>query len=350
MAEKFLKIDKLYQLLGLETFILLGCLIALTYVFYKIFLREASEERHKNIKRHLKTILNHYVILSFLFAFFLGGRSIQEEISGLTPITPYLGLLAFIWGNVVFVKTSRLIVLQYLFLGSMKHGVPLLLVNIFSLLLSIVLFFWGITHVFGLELGPLLATSAAASVILGLALQDTLGNLFAGISLQLDRNFEIGDWLEVVMGLQRATGQVKEISWRSTTLVGFSDELITLPNRYMANATISNFSPPENPIVSKQIFKLAHGANVDRAKEVLERVAAGIGEIRGIPAPWAYVSNLTENWVELKIIYFIDNFSAQFAIGDKIYTKGTEALQEAGVKLARQHIEISDTTLTHERS
>ncbi|MFM6929195.1 MAG: mechanosensitive ion channel family protein [Bdellovibrio sp.] len=243
-------------------------------------------------------------------------------------------------------KTSRLIVLQYLFLGSMKHGVPLLLVNIFSLLLSIVLLFWGISHIFGLEVGPLLATSAAASVILGLALQDTLGNLFAGISLQLDRNFEIGDWLEIVSGIQKATGQVKEISWRSTTLVGFSDEIIILSNRFMANAQISNFSPPENPILRRQVFRLQYGENTELAKQLLERTAAGIGEIRGIPAPWAYISDATESWIELKIIYFIDHYSAQFSVGDKVYTRGIESLTGAGIKLARQVIEVSSKNTT----
>ncbi|KYG63884.1 hypothetical protein AZI86_13785 [Bdellovibrio bacteriovorus] len=350
MADKFIKIQALYSLMELEPFILLGCLIAITWVFYKSFLKEASEERHRSIRNHFRTLLRHYVFLSGLFLVFIFLQTSEAQIGTLAKTTPYVALAAFVWGNVVFVKTARLIILQYLFLGSMKHGVPLLLVNIFSLIASIVLFFWGINHVFGLQLGPLLATSAAASVILGLALQDTLGNLFAGISLQVDRNFEIGDWLEVVNGLQKATGQVREITWRSTTLVGFSDELITLSNRFMANAQISNFSPPDNPIVRRQIFKLAYGENIEHAKQVLERTAAGIGEIRGIPAPWAYVSDTTESWIELKIVYFVDNYGAQFAIGDKVYARGIEALRSAGIKLARQVIEVSDKTAAHEHS
>lgn len=344
MAEKFIKIQALYGLLELEPFILLGCLIAISWVFYKFFLKEANEDRHRSIRNHFRALLRHYVFLSFLFFLFIFLQSSEPQLGNTIKITPYVALMTFIWGNVVFVKTSRLIVLQYLFLGSMKHGVPLLLVNIFSLLLSIVLVFWGITHVFGLQLGPLLATSAAASVILGLALQDTLGNLFAGISLQVDRNFEIGDWLEIVSGIQKTTGQVREITWRSTTLVGFSDELITLPNRFMANATISNFSPPDSPIVRRQIFRLAYGENIEYAKQILERTVAGIGEVRGIPAPWAYVSEMTESWVEVKIIYFIDNYGSQFNIGDKVYIRGVEALSSAGLKLARQVIEISDKT------
>jgi small-conductance mechanosensitive channel len=176
MAEKFIKIQALYGLIDLEPFILLGCLIAITWVFYKSFLREASEERHRAIRGHFRTLLRHYVFLSSLFLVFIFMQTSEAQIGNLAKTTPYVALVAFVWGNFVFVKTARLILLQYLFLGSMKHGVPLLLVNIFSLVLSIVLFFWGINHIFGLEVGPLLATSAAASVILGLALQDTLGS------------------------------------------------------------------------------------------------------------------------------------------------------------------------------
>ncbi|QLY27172.1 mechanosensitive ion channel family protein [Bdellovibrio sp. KM01] len=341
MAEKFIKIHVLYDILQLEGYILIGSLLALAWLFYKFFLKEVSDERHKSIRNHFRILLRHFVILSFLFVLFIFMQSSEAQLGSINRFTPYVAVMTFIWANVVFVKTARLMVLQYLFLGSMKHGVPLLLVNIFSLIMSIALLFWGINRIFGLELGPLLATSAAASVILGLALQDTLGNLFAGISLQLDRNFEIGDWLEIVNGIQKATGQVKEISWRSTTLIGFSDEVITFSNRFMANAQISNFSPPDNPILRRQIFRLAYGANIDLAKQILEKVVAGIGEVRGIPAPWAYVSDANENWVELKIIYFIDHYSAQYSIGDKVYTRGIAELTSAGVKLARQVVEIS---------
>jgi Small-conductance mechanosensitive channel len=349
MVDKFIKIDTLYGLLSLEPFILLACLLAVAWIFYKFFLAEATDERHKIIRNHFRVLVRHFIILSLFFVFFLFLHSSESQIIQGQRITPYIGILTFIWGNIVFVKTCRLIVLQYLFLGSMKHGVPLLIVNIFSLTLSIVLCLWGVSHIFGLELGPVLATSAALSVILGFALQDTLSNLFAGISLQFDRAFEIGDWLEVVSGIQKCTGQVKEITWRSTTLVGFSDELITLSNRFMANAQISNFSPPEQPILRRHIFRIAYGENIELAKQILERTVSGIGEIRGIPAPWAYVSDATESWIELKIIYFIDNYGSQWGVGDKVYVRGAENLRAAGIKLARQVIEVADKTATHEQ-
>ncbi len=350
MPDQLIKVHALYGLLQVEPYVLLGSLVVVAWIFYKFFLNEVNEERHKSIQNHFGLLLRHFGILTFFFLFFIFMQTSEPQLGRFANLTPYMGTLAFVWGNIVFVKTSRLIVLQYLFLGSMRHGVPLLLVNIFSLLLSILLAFWGISHIFGVDLGPLLATSAAASVILGLALQDTLGNLFAGISLQVDQNFEIGDWLEITSGTQKATGQVKEMTWRSVTLVGFSEEVITFPNRFMANAQISNFSPLDQPILRRQVFRFSHGENITLVKQILEHAVAGISEIRGVPSPWAYTSDVNESWVEMKILYFIDHYGSQFNIGDKVYVRGMEALSAAGIKLSRQIIEVSDKSTTHEHT
>ncbi|MBX2986517.1 MAG: mechanosensitive ion channel family protein [Bdellovibrionaceae bacterium] len=334
-TDKFLQVQVLYSFLEAEPYVLLGLLAFSCWLFYYFFLQDVSEERHRNLKRHFQTLTRHFLLLTVFFGLFLFCREGADQLTTLQRLAPYFGFFAFLWGAIVFVKSCRLWVLQYLFMQSMREGVPLLIVNVFSLLLSGAIAFWAVSRLFGLQLGPLVATSAAFSIILGLAMQDTLGNLFAGISLQIDKNFEIGDWVEVVNGIQRCTGQVKEISWRSVLLVGFSDELITVPNRVMAQAQISNFSPPDQPIVRSQLFRLPYGANVDLAKDLLERAAAEISEIRGLPAPLAYVHESTDSWLGVKLIYFLDSYGAQFTVGDKVLRKGVDSLAQNGIQLAR---------------
>ena len=341
MNERFIKTQALYSLIDWEPFVLLACLIAIAWGFYKFFLQAASPERHVSIRYQFSQLFRHFIILTLLFMTYMTLHSTTGgDLVNFARVTPYLALMCFIWGSIVFVKTCRLMVLQYLFLGSMRAGVPVLLVNIFSLLLSIVLLVWGVSHIFGLDLGPLMATSAAFSIVLGLAMQDTLGNLFAGISLQIDKSFEIGDWVEVVQGVQRCVGQVKEISWRSTIIVGFSDEDITVPNRTMANAQISNFSPDGHPIIRSQLFRVSFLTDVERAKELIERAVVEISDVRGLPAPLAYVQDTTESSIAIKVIYFIDNFGGQFTVGDKVLRKGIEALRANGIEMARNVLEI----------
>lgn len=341
MNEKWIHSQALSDLLSPEPYLLLGALILVTWAFYKFFLSDLIEERHRTLQKHYGNLLRHFVILSLLLGVYLFLRHSFSVEHSLQRLTPFIALMTYIWGAVVFVKTCRTLILQYLFMGSTRLGVPIIIVNIFTILLSILLTFWSISHIFGVQLGPLLATSAAFSIILGLALQDTLGNLFAGISLQIDRCYEIGDWIEVtVSGTQKIVGQVKEITWRSTILTGLSDEVITLPNRMMAQAQLGNFSPPDQPILRGQNFKIRHGADPNQAIHALEKCASEIFEIRGIPAPVAYVNEINENWIQVRLVYFIDSFGAQYAIGDKILRKGLEALEKNHIAVAKQRLEV----------
>lgn len=339
-TDKWINFKILQDLLGLEPYLLLGLLGAVTWLFYKVFLKSLSEERHQNLGNHYSNLIRHFVILSLLLGSYLLLKEMELELANWGRILPYLALLTYIWGCIVFVKTCRTLVLQYLFMGSARSGVPLILVNIFTILLSILLVFWSISQIFNVQLAPLLATSAAFSIILGLALQDTLGNLFAGISLQIDRCYEIGDWLEIYNGSQKITGQVYEITWRSTILHGQSDETITLPNRMMAQAQLSNFSPLEKPIMRAQSFRVKHGTDIKMAIQALEQAASQIFEIRGIPAPLAFVNEVGENWIQIRLIYYIDSFGSQFVVGDKILRFGLEALEKHGIAVAKQRFEV----------
>lgn len=340
MNHAFLKTNVLYSLVHFEPYLFLAFLALSAWAFYRLVLQGVTQERHRNLRNHYRNLVNHFFVLSLLLTLFLGLQSRPSDWLWTERLLPYIALLTYGWGMYFFVKVARLWVLQYLFLQSMREGVPLLIVNVVSLLMTIALIFWSASRIFDLQLGPLLATSAAFSIILGLAMQDTLGNLFAGLSLQIDKSFEIGDWLEITLGVQKLTGQVKDITWRSVSLMGVSDEIITVPNRMIAQAQISNFSPPEQPIVRWQVFRVPHGAPIDKAKELIERSLTEIPEVRGLPAPLAYVQEATDSWVGIKAVYFIDSYSAQNAVGDRVLRKGLEVLRQHGIELANQEIRV----------
>ncbi len=93
-------------------------------------------------------------------------------------------------------------------------------------------------HALNIDLGGLLATSAALSVVVGLALQETLGNLFAGLVLQVEPPFSVGDWVSVA----GHAGQVVQVAWRGTKIVTLRREEITIPNGVIAKESVVNFS------------------------------------------------------------------------------------------------------------
>lgn len=336
--------NSLYQVLDVEIIILVLLLSLFAYTFYRILLANVSAERHLNLKKHFSNLFFHTTFFAVFAVCFLICYHNIETSYFFKKFAPYFSSLCFFWGLLVFVKSCRVLVLQYLFLGSMRAGVPLLLVNIFTLLLSVSLFFWTLSLLFNVQLTPVLATSAAFSIILGLALQDTLGNLFAGISLQVDKTFEIGDWLEVQNGLVKITGQVKELSWRSTVLVGLSDEIITLPNKLIAGLQISNFSPDGAPIVRSHQFRFKNNSDAEKAKPLLEKCAAASNGVRLDPSPFAYIQEISESWVLVKLIYFIDNFGKQFSIGDHVIHNSLQKLTENHIEMAPNKLIVENNT------
>ena len=85
-----------------------------------------------------------------------------------------------------------------------------------------------------------MATTAVGAVVIGLALQDTLGNLFAGLAIQIEKPFRVGDW--VTIGGQ--DGMVSEITWRATKMRTKAGNFVVVPNSVLAKDTITNYCEP----------------------------------------------------------------------------------------------------------
>jgi small-conductance mechanosensitive channel len=256
----------------------------------------------------------------------------------------YVGFIALIWGCVVLIKTLRIFAFEYLFLTSMRAGVPLLLTNILTLALSIVMGGWVMTRFLQVDLTPLLATSAVFSLVLGLALQDTLGNLFAAVALQIDKPFELGDWIELKNGTEKISGQVLEVTWRATLLSAVTDELITIPNRTLAQWQVSNFSGRKRPFVRSHMFRLPYDESIDTAKAILLSAASSVPGVVANPPPVVIATESTESWVTLKVVYNINDYGSQFGIADRFITRAVGALGAAGIRLATQRVALEDVS------
>ena len=89
----------------------------------------------------------------------------------------------------------------------------------------------------------LLTTSAVGAVVVGFALQDTLGNLFAGLAIQIEKPFRVGHWMQV----GEREGQVQEITWRATKLRTKAGQFLIVPNSIISKEPMLNYSEPTIP-------------------------------------------------------------------------------------------------------
>jgi len=130
------------------------------------------------------------------------------------------------------------------------------------------------------DLVGLLTTSAVLTAVLGLAAQETLKDLFAGLELQLGDDFSLGDWLELSDG---ARGIVETITWRDTMLLTLDGCRLVIPNSKITAELIINRSA--SGVISNRFeVGLDYDYPPDRALAMLESVARQNGRVLGEPA------------------------------------------------------------------
>ncbi len=180
-----------------------------------------------------------------------------------------------------------------------------------------------------LDLRGLLATSAVLSVVIGLALQETLGNLFAGLSLQLERPYQVGDFIRI----GEYTGRVVQIGWRATRILTFRRESITLPNSKVAKEIVKNFSYGYEPIGIDITIGLSLEAPPNQVKAAVLDVMKEISTILPEPAAqcrtWAY----EDSAIKYQIRYWVADFSQADSTMEELYTR-------LWYRLKRENIEV----------
>lgn len=336
----FLDPDKLGKFLRLDNAVVTLLLVLVSWAVYKLLLRKVSTERHRLLGSSFRNLFGHTAFAGALYCLYQASQIASVQIVEVRRLLQIFAVFVLCYGILIVVKTCRILVFEYLFLGHMSVPVPLLLVNLFTFLVALSLGVFVFAELFGIRLTPLLATSAVLSLVLGLALQDTLGNLFAGISLQFDKSYEIGDWIEVSSGGQKMVGQIKEITWRATLLAGFFDELITIPNRSMAQSQIYNYASRFNPVIRVLIFRVPYGTNIDVAKGILLKVAESDSGVSHEPAPTVLLSEAHENGVSLKLVYYIQDFGKQYLIADRLIEGALRQFAGEGIEIASPRIHV----------
>lgn len=181
----------------------------------------------------------------------------------------------------------------------------------------------------GVEPGSLLTTSALLTAVVGLSLQDTLGNLFAGLAIQAQRPFDVGDWIQY----DAHTGQVLEINWRATRVLTIEEIEVIIPNGALAKAAIQNFSRPRLRVRRQVEVFTTFEASPSHVKSIL---LEGIENLPGIlrePGPSIVTRDFTDVGIVYQVRYFIDDFSAREVIDGEVRERLWYALRRAGLPI-----------------
>jgi small-conductance mechanosensitive channel len=185
------------------------------------------------------------------------------------------------------------------------YEAPRLVRDLFSLLAYILLFALIFKQFFPeIPLGALFTTSAVFGVIIGLALQDTLGNLFAGLSLHADRPFQVGD----VITVNQWTGVVESITWRAVKIRTFQNHIVLVSNTHVAKEAIE-VCPRNNLNARSIIFQTLYSNSPAKVIHIVRDAVRDAENVSQKQKPIVRIRNLADSGVEYEVKYWLENYA-----------------------------------------
>ena len=265
--------------------------------------------------------------LILLYHFALNNQKWIEK-AGFEParVLPALELLA--WIPVIFFVVRLIDLIGFDVFASKRSNVraPAILRELVSIVVSLLLFAAVFSAVFQKSVATFLTTGTVLAAILGFALQDTLGNLFAGISLHLEDSFEIGD----VIKTGEYLGTVEAVRWRATRIRTFNNNIVIVPNSVLARDRVEVY--PRNNFNARAL-PVTVDAKVPPAEVIslLTRAATGIeGISREVPC-LARVVTIDESKVTYEVKYFTEDYSQRDRIDADVRKAAWYAFRDAGL-------------------
>lgn len=207
--------------------------------------------------------------------------------------------------------------------GTWRSRVPKLLIDLARLFLILLGGAIVLATVWNADLAGLVTALGVSSIVIGLALQDTLGSIMSGIALLFERPFSVGDWLYV----GGVVGQVIDINWRAIRLQTLEREMVIIPHKVISGETIRNFNQPLQLHAERIRLGFSYNDPPNLARQVLKSTAL---ETRGIltdPEPQIFTVSYDDFAVTYEVKFFIRDYGELEEIRDRFMTRVWYAAQ-----------------------
>ncbi|MFM0146818.1 mechanosensitive ion channel family protein [Paraburkholderia sp. RL18-085-BIA-A] len=187
----------------------------------------------------------------------------------------------------------------------------------------------AIAFVLQLPVRGLLATSGALAVVLGLAIQSTLNDVFSGVVLNATQPFRLGDWITI----GEVEGKVVESNWRATSLLNGQGNIVVIPNSVAARSNIVNANEPSHTHGISVVLPVKPSIRPSVVLEALANAAASSEDVLSEPKPLVSVRRATNDAIEYEIVCYVDALSKKIDVRNDLFDLAHRHLLSRGVVL-----------------
>ncbi len=313
------KMEPFIKALGSASSQTIGLAVALGLIFTTWMLLPAHERK---LLRQPFIYLGAHLVFRAIELFFRGDSALGHMIGVVS-----LGALLATIG-----RSAVVLVFEVVLHRRLSTPVPKIIRDIVQGLVYVVVLL-AILRTVGFEPGQILTTSALLTAVVGLSLQETLGNLVAGLAVQIQRPFDVGDWIQFDTE-PKHIGRVLEINWRATKLITLDELELVVPNGLLAKAPLKNYTKPTPAVRRSFMLMVGYDVSPGRVHElVLQAVKSAPGVIP-TPAPTIVTNDFKDSGLEYWVRYFIEEFHRRDGIDGGVRDRVWYALQRGGIALA----------------
>lgn len=246
------------------------CLILLTE------LHNALRRRGSLLARPVHLIRNYILPLGALLVLLVGVMQISGKATPVRVVATVFGFVVL----VLLLSGTNATVFQGAPEGTWRRRIPSIFLDVARFALIALGIGLILAYIWGAHIGGLFTALGVSSIVLGLTLQNSVGQIISGLLVLFEQPFQLGDWIET----PTAKGRVVEVNWRATHIDTGSGMLI-MPNSALAAASFTNFSRPPGAHSLSVTTVFTVDDPPDDVREMLNRVARALPQLRAGGAP-----------------------------------------------------------------
>ncbi len=175
----------------------------------------------------------------------------------------------------------------------------------------------------------LLTTSAVSAVVIGFALQDTLGNAFAGLAIQSERPFHVGHWIRV----GDFEGRVAEVTWRATKLRTKAGNFVVVPNNIVSKEAITNYSEPAAAVRIDVEVGASYLSSPGEVKAAIGEALANSPRVLKTPPPDTILAAFDSSAINYRVRFWIQDYERDEAARDEVRTNIYYSFARHGIEI-----------------
>jgi small-conductance mechanosensitive channel/CRP-like cAMP-binding protein len=175
----------------------------------------------------------------------------------------------------------------------------------------------------------ILATTAVGAVVIGFALQDTLGNLFSGLAIQIEKPFRVGHWVTIA----GTDGLVAAVTWRATKIRTKAGNFVIVPNSVVAKETITNYSEPTQDTRLEVEVGASYDTRPNEVKAVIARALRDEAMLAKDREPEILIVDFAASAITYRVRVWTTDFATDMRVRDRVRSHIYYAFRRHGINI-----------------